>query len=80
MSNAGHILDMIRRIQANRALQTGKKQKSKGKIKAFKSHYFVPDDARILPKESKALHVFNAVVIMTLIILMLYIIFSNLIP
>jgi hypothetical protein len=79
MSSAGHILDMILRIQANRALQTDKKHKSKGKIKVVKSHYFVPDDARILPKESKALQVFNAILVISLILLLVYIIFSNLI-
>ena len=78
MSSAGHIMDMIRRIQANRALQTDKKQKNKSKIKVLKSLYFVPDDARILPKESKSLKIFNAILIMALILLMVYIIFSNL--
>jgi hypothetical protein len=79
MSSAGHIMDMIRRIQSNRAYQTNKKHQKKDKIASLRSRSYVPDGARIVQKEYKSLKVFNAIVIMTLILLMLYIIISNLI-
>jgi hypothetical protein len=80
MKSAGHIFDMIRRVQANRAFQAEKRHTNKDKINFLRSRHYIPDNTRILPKESKSLKVFNALVIMTLIVLMLYIIFSNLIP
>lgn len=78
MSSAGHIFDMIRRIDTNRKYLTDKKYKRQEKNMSLKPNNFITEDKQIFYQDSKWLKVVNVILLLILIVLLMYIIVASL--
>ena len=78
MSSAGHIMDMIQRMNQNRNLQRSKRERIRdhlGQLYSNKSTAHVPDTPFERPKSNRALRYIHLIILISVISILIFFIY-----